>query len=194
MIERPARWRPGRLRRRRRARSSLPGAGRRRDRHQRRPAVGARPPRPARPLGAPRCRRVPGWPCRCRATSARRPHRALRDGAPRAGRARRTWPARTRWTTRPDTPALLTAAGCDGRRLGDHLPAPAAGDAAEHPVLRWMEGTALRPVRARAATRIRGGPVPGELAGAAGADYPARDGHVRVPVPPRSSSWPRPAR
>ena len=51
---------------------------------------------------------------------------------------------------------------------------------AEHPVLRWMEGTALRPVKAaldEAAWRAFRAALGAKLA----ADYPARSGHVAFP-------------
>ncbi|GAA2538509.1 trans-aconitate 2-methyltransferase [Winogradskya consettensis] len=54
------------------------------------------------------------------------------------------------------------------------------GDGAEHPVLRWMDGTALRPVRA-ALDDTRWRSFRAELGARLAADYPARSGNVAFP-------------
>ncbi len=107
-------------------------------------------------------------------------HRALREGAGRApfdlGELLREAPV--------DDPAgyaaLLTGAGAavDAWETTYLHLLPAGGP--EHPVLRWMEGTALRPVRAAlddAAWREFRVALGHELAAA----YPARDGVVAFP-------------
>ena len=144
------------------------------------PAMGAGAPRPARPLGPPSCRPAPGSPCRCPATSTRpRTGCCARSRAPVRRRARR--PGRRRSTT----PAGYADAA-DRRRCRASTPGrrrtctccPTTG--AEHPVLRWMEGTALRPVKAALdenAWRAFRAELGGELAAA----YPAAHGHVAFP-------------
>ena len=148
MIDRRRARRPGRLHRRRRHTTGT------------RPPTwtcwsptpccsGCRSTRPAAPLGrraaARRLARLPG-PGNFAAPS----HRALREVAAAAagGHCPAAAARGARSTTRPGTPRA-DRAGCAGRRLGDHLPAPAARPRRrEHPVLRWLDGTALRPVRA----------------------------------------------
>ncbi|BCJ55646.1 hypothetical protein Asp14428_71210 [Actinoplanes sp. NBRC 14428] len=53
-------------------------------------------------------------------------------------------------------------------------------DGGDHPVLRWMEGTALRPVRA-AMDDTRWGAFRATLGAELAAVYPARSGHVAFP-------------
>ncbi len=77
---------------------------------------------------------------------------------------------------------LLTAAGCavDAWET-TYVHLLPAGDPAEHPVLRWMEGTALRPVRAALGGGERWAAFRSELAGALAQAYPPRDGVVYFP-------------
>ena len=107
--------RAGRLRRRRRARLA-PGARRRRGASPTRCCNGCPGTGSCCAAGPGSCRRAPGWPCRCRATSTR-PRTGRCARSPREPRvARPTWrpmlrgPRRS--TTPSGTPTLLTGAGC----------------------------------------------------------------------------------
>jgi trans-aconitate 2-methyltransferase len=60
------------------------------------------------------------------------------------------------------------------------LPSEWAGEA-EHPVLRWMEGTALRPIRAALGTGADWASFCGELRTALAQAYPVREGIVYFP-------------
>ncbi|GAA3342631.1 trans-aconitate 2-methyltransferase [Amorphoplanes nipponensis] len=76
--------------------------------------------------------------------------------------------------------ALLTAAGATVDAWETTYVHLLPGGGAEHPVLRWMEGTALRPVRAAlddAAWRAFRAALGATLA----REYPARDGYVAFP-------------
>jgi len=68
----------------------------------------------------------------------------------------------------------LLPAGTDGRSASSR-----AGDD-EHPVLRWMEGTAMRPARA-VLTDPEWDEFRGELRPLLASAYPARDGLVAFP-------------
>ena len=76
--------------------------------------------------------------------------------------------------------ALLTAAGASVDAWETTYVHLLADDGPEHPVLRWMEGTALRPVKAalddNAWQSFRA-----ELAGELAAGYPATQGYVAFP-------------
>jgi trans-aconitate 2-methyltransferase len=78
--------------------------------------------------------------------------------------------------------ALLTGAGCvvdAWETTYVHvLPAP---DGADHPVLSWMEGTALRPVRAALGAGPRWAAFRAALAEPLVSAYPTRDGEVQFP-------------
>ncbi|MFC0005372.1 trans-aconitate 2-methyltransferase [Micromonospora siamensis] len=80
-----------------------------------------------------------------------------------------------------DYAALLTGAGCAVDAWETTylhlLPAP---DGAEHPVLSWMEGTALRPVRA-ALDAAGWSDFRAELGVRLAEDYPVRQGQVYFP-------------
>jgi trans-aconitate 2-methyltransferase len=76
--------------------------------------------------------------------------------------------------------ALLTAAGAAVDAWETTYLHLLADDGPEHPVLRWMEGTALRPVKA-ALDENAWQSFRAELAGKLAAAYPATQGHVAFP-------------
>ena len=126
-------------------------AARRRHRLQRRPAVGARPPRPAARLGRRRCGRVARSRSRCRAapacapvTSSRRWRPARGGGRCSATAANATGPRSAGSPVRPvaEYVDVLATAGLrvDAWETTYYhlLPGP-------DPVLEWFAGTGLRP-------------------------------------------------
>jgi trans-aconitate 2-methyltransferase len=76
--------------------------------------------------------------------------------------------------------ALLTAAGAAVDAWETTYLHLLADDGAEHPVLRWMEGTALRPVKA-ALDENAWQSFRAELAGRLAVAYPATQGYVAFP-------------
>ena len=76
--------------------------------------------------------------------------------------------------------ALLTAAGATVDAWETTYVHLLAGDGPEHPVLRWMEGTALRPVKA-ALDENAWQSFRADLAAELAAAYPAAQGHVAFP-------------
>jgi trans-aconitate 2-methyltransferase len=79
--------------------------------------------------------------------------------------------------------ALLTRAGCAvdaWETVYVHL-LPDDADAGGHPVLRWMEGTALRPVRSALGDGPDWAAFRAELGERLAAEYPASDGVVPFP-------------
>jgi trans-aconitate 2-methyltransferase len=111
-------------------------------------------------------------------------HRAMRaTAAEPAFAARLTAASRARAVPEPDGYArLLTRAGCAvdaWETTYVHLLPAADGD--EHPVLRWMEGTALRPVRAALGEGADWATFRRDLAARLAEAYPAEDGVVYFP-------------
>jgi trans-aconitate 2-methyltransferase len=76
--------------------------------------------------------------------------------------------------------ALLTDTGCAVDAWETTYVHRLTDDADEHPVLRWMDGTALRPVRA-ALDAASYAAFRAELGGRLAGEYPARQGRVYFP-------------
>ena len=111
-------------------------------------------------------------------------HRAMRAAAAAPAWADRLAAAtRARTVRDPDGYAsLLAGAGCAvdaWETTYVHLLPVTAGD--DHPVLRWMEGTALRPVRAALGEGPDWAAFRRDLNGRLADAYPARDGVVYFP-------------
>ena len=141
------------------------------------------------PVGPATCPPAPGSRSRCRATSTRPSHRALREVADAARwRDRPRRPAHAPAAGAVDDPAeyatLLTDAGCAGRRLGDDLRAPAAGPRsgadASGAELDGGHRAAAGPGRAGDDAPAWAASGPRSVRGSPTA-YPVRDGRVYFP-------------